>query len=165
MAGTPIGYTDREIEIIRDTYPDHGAKATKDALMAEGYDRTIDSVRMKAKDLGVKRDMSKRHMENVWSDEEISVLRNLYPIGGVPMVEERLRELGYDRTSGAISTRAMMLGVKSDKRRASSGEKLIMNIVLNTELDREIIERLNAQRNRSDYIRRLVMADIEREQR
>jgi hypothetical protein len=166
MAGASIDYTDREVQIIRATYPDYGAKATVDALKAEGYTRSLDSVRMKAKSLGVKRDMSKRHTgENVWGDDEIAALEEFYPTGGAQLVKERLSDMGYDRTEGAISTRATMLGIKlvnTKRRMARSGDKRIVNFVLDTRLDAEIIERLDSQRNRSDYIRRLVKEDIER---
>jgi hypothetical protein len=166
MAGASIDYTDREVQIIKDNYPDYGAKATTEALKAEGYVRSLDSVRMKAKALGVKRDMSKRHTgENVWSDEELSTLKEFYPIGGTPLVKEKLDSMGCERTEGAITTRAAMVGVKlvnTKRRMTRSGEKRIVNFVLDTTLDREIIERLDSQRNRSDYIRRLVKEDIER---
>jgi hypothetical protein len=166
MAGASIDYTDREVQIIRDNYPDYGAKATMDALKAEGYTRSLDSVRMKAKALGVKRDMSKRvTVENVWGADEIAALEEFYPMGGAQMVRARLADMGYDRTEGAISTRATMLGIKmvnTKRRMTRSGEKRIVNFVLDTKLDREIIERLDSQRNRSDYIRRLVKEDIER---
>ena len=166
MAGASIDYTDREVQIIKDNYPDYGAKATVDALKAEGYVRSLDSVRMKAKSLGVRRDMSKLvRGKDFWNDEELGVLRELYPIGKAPLVRERLLEMGYDRTEGAISTRAAMVGVKyanTTRRMSRKGSRKIVNVVLDNTLDAEIIERLDSQRNRSDYIRRLVKEDIER---
>lgn len=156
-------WTKEEDAIIRQHYPSNGAEETTKELMRMGYVRTYGAVKERAKHLKVRRDRSTMRQDNAWSDEELAVMREVFPHGGPNAVMKALLELGYSRTPGAISTRATMLGLKmrnTKRRMTKGGDKVIRNICLDTELDSDVIDKLDSVRNRSDYVRRLVKKDI-----
>lgn len=156
-------WSEREDEIVRTLYPSVGARGCVEAMRSEHFARTEGATKERAKKLKVKRDMGKmtRRSENAWSEEEVEVIKAVFPKGGATAVKSMLDQLGYSRTAGAIATRANILGIKSERRR-DGGEKKVCNFVVDKELDREIIDKLASQRNRSDYIRRLITDDIRR---
>jgi len=156
-------WTKEEDAVIRQFYPSNGADGTSKELRSRNYVRTAGAVKERAKHLKVKRDRSLMRPENAWSEEELAVLRETFPHGGPQAVMETLRELGYSRTSGAISTRAAMLGLRmrnTKRRMTKGGDKVIRNICLDTTLDSEVIAKLDSVRNRSQYVRQLVARDI-----
>lgn len=159
------GWTEREDQIIRDNYPDLGTKVCAALLRSEGYSRTDGAVKERAKNIGVKRDMTKitRTVENAWTKEELSVLKSAYPRGGAELVAKTLADMGYHRTVGAVNTRAAIVGVRradTVRRMERKGKTRLVNICLDTELDADIIAKIDGQRNRSAYIRELVRGDI-----
>lgn len=160
------GWSEKENQIIRENYPDLGTKVCAALLRQNGYNRTDAAIKEHAKNIGVRRNMKKitRTVDSAWTEEEIDVLKKEFPKGGAIRVSEVLDALGYTRTVGAINTRAAMLGIrmKNTKRRMTKGgDKRIVNICLDTQLDRDVISRIEEQRNRSAYIRKLVKNDIE----
>jgi len=160
-------YCEREMEIIRKVYPAYGPGAVADAMRAEGFIRTEESIKVKARSMGVRRDRTKMEHDGAWNDEELKVIKQYFPLGGAELATEKLVELGYDRTIGAVTTRASMLGIRNrntKRRMVKKGDRKIVNIILDTKLDKAIIHKLESQRNRSEYIRRLIMEDIRRGQ-
>ena len=158
-------WTKEEDAIIREHYPSVGAKGCVEVLGAIGNGRTAGAVKERAKTLRVKRDMSsvERSNDNVWTDDEIAILRDSYPSLGAQGTREALAEIGSDRTAGAITTRAAMLGIRqrnTKRRMERAGETKLVNFCLDTQLDAEIISHLGRQRNRSAYIRGLLERDI-----
>jgi len=158
-------WSETEDAAVREYYPTEGAKGCASTLRTLGYVRTDGAVKERAKNLGVRRDRSKmtRNQEGMWTDEEISILRRHFPKGGASEVVKRLAQDGYERTIGAVTTRANMLGLKvtnTKRRMETAGKAKLVNIVLDTKLDAELIRHLDMQRNRSAYIRGLVEKDI-----
>lgn len=158
-------WSETEDAAVREYYPTKGPRGCRAVLRDLGYDRTEGAIKERAKHLKVKRDMSlvRRDVDGAWTDEEISVLRSEFPKGGAERVRTALEGMGYERTAGAISTRAAMLGVKmsnTKRRMERSGDTKLVNICLDTELDSDVIDKLNSQRNRSEYLRNLVRRDI-----
>jgi hypothetical protein len=154
---------EREDQIIRETYPSHGVKGCDSALRAESFARTPGAIKERAKNLGVRRDRSKIPHENAWSDAELAVLRSVFPEEGAEGTQVALASIGCSRTTGAINTRATMLGLKmrnTKRRMAKGGRKRLVNFVLDEVLDAELITHLDSKRNRSQYIRELVEKDM-----
>ena len=153
-------WTEPEDAIIRDVYPDRGAKATVKALREQHFIRTEGAVKERTRVLGVKRDMRKmtRNAKGKWTQAEIDILRKVYPIEGAKGVRKVLLSMGIDRTIASINVRASMCGVM--RHRPNGGEKTIRNICLDTKLDVDIIDKLDSVRNRSQYVRELVSKDI-----
>ena len=165
MTATYPNWTEREDDIVRALYPDLGARGTMAAMRSEHFIRTEGAIKERAKHLGVKRDRSKirRRVETAWTEEELDVIKSSFPLGGASMVKAQLDALGYSRTVGAINTRAAILGLrmKNTKRRMTKGgKKVIVNLCMDEVLDSDIIEVLNGQRNRSQYVRELVKRDM-----
>ena len=158
-------WSEQEDNMVRTLYPDLGARGTTAALRAEHFIRTEGAVKVRAKYLNVKRDRSKIHrvQDDMWTPQELDVIRASYPTGGAEMVKKYLDALGYTRTIGAINTRANMMGVKllkTKRRMTKGGDKVVRNICLDTELDVDVIRKLDSVSNRSQYVRDLVKADI-----
>lgn len=166
MARYPA-WSEKEDTMIRQLYPSCGARLTTQALRAEHLIRTEGAVKERAKTLGVRRDRStiKYTTEgNWWSDTELDVLRSVFPTEGAEGVRRRLAALGHERTEGAITVRASMMGLKrteTKRRKETVGKTKIVNICLDSELDRGIIEHLGTKDNRSRYIRSLIEADMQ----
>lgn len=159
-------WSERENDIIRENYPNFGTRVCCALLRQNGYERTEAAIKEHAKNMGVRRDMTKitRVVESAWTKQELDVLRQEFPNGGGARVAEVLGALGYERTVGAINTRAAMLGIrmKNTKRRMErGGDKMLVHICLDTQLDSRIIDKIKRERNRSAYIRRLIARDID----
>lgn len=154
-------WSETEDAAVREYYPTEGAKGCASTLRTLGYVRTDGAVKERAKNLGVRRDRSTmtRNQKGMWTDEEISILRRHFQKGGASGVVEKLAQDGYERTIGAVTTRANMLGL-TKRRMETAGNAKLVNIVLDTKLDAELIRHLDRQRNRSAYIRGLVEKDI-----
>lgn len=158
-------WTMTEDSAIREFYPSMGPKGCRKLLRELGYDRTDGAVKERAKHLKVKRDMTlvRRDVDGAWTDAEILILKTEFPVGGAEGVKAELARHGFDRTMGAITARASMLGVRmtnTKRRMERGGDQKLVNICLDTELDKDVIEKLSSQRNRSEYIRSLVRKDI-----
>lgn len=48
-----------------------------------------------------------------WTEQEYQLLRACYPIGGAQYTHQVFKENGFNRTSGAIKNKAVLLGVRS----------------------------------------------------
>lgn len=159
-------YDKTEETVLREYYPTEGAKGCIKRLAELGYRRNGDSVRVKARSLGVKRDRSVRYpSDGGWSDSELAILRKTYPRGGCPAVRRALEQAGYSRTDGAIRVRATMTGVQgpySRRKAAGKGDVKLINICLDTNFDQDIIRHIEGKRNRSSYIRGLIRADLQK---
>lgn len=166
MGGPWNHWSEIEDSAVREYYPTRGAKGCEKILRELGHVRTADAIKVRAMALGVRRDMSTvtRDVDGAWTEPELFILRSVFPTGGAQGVMEKLRESGYERTVGSISTRASILGVKTanSRRRAGlrSGKTKLINICLDTGLDGDVIGHLEKQRNRSEYIRELVRSDM-----
>ncbi len=159
-------WSEEEDAMVAALYPDLGAKGTATELKKSHFLRTAAAVKERAKTIGVKRDTKRtpRVMDGAWTDEELAIIADEYPVGGSEHVKKVLGKKGYDRTLGAITTRASMLGLrtKNTKRRmVKGGDKVQINLCMDTVLDREVIDKLNSQRNRSEYVRNLIRKDME----
>ena len=157
-----------EDEIVRELYPTMGAKMTAQALASKHYVRTVGATKERAKNLGIKRDMStmRRTVDNAWTEREIEVLRRGYEEGGAAGARRALESIGSSRTIGAINARAHILGILTPKGRRRTdkggGETVIRNISLDKELDGDIIDKLDSVHNRSHYVRELVRQDLKK---
>jgi hypothetical protein len=67
--------------------------------------RTKSAVAQQASKLGV------RVRLDMWSEEEDTEIYGMYPTGGTNAVQNKLKEMGFDRTPGAITSRARELKV------------------------------------------------------
>lgn len=101
-------FTNEEDRAIRRYYPEEGAER-----VARRLGRTPKSIVYRAGRLGVRRDpasLAKQQQTNLWTDQEIEILRRFYPAG--PAVVRR--ELGRTRTLEAIKEMANKLGLRVD---------------------------------------------------
>lgn len=162
VGGSREAWSDEENELLARYYPTEGPSGVIRRLAEVGSERTTSAVTSRAKILGVQR--IDRGVEGRWCDEEVEVVKTYYPLGGVAMTERELRRRGYERTRSAINARAQIVGARKEpvRRAEKAGDVKVMNFVLDTVLDREIIDKLGSQRNRSDYIRSLIRRDIGR---
>lgn len=99
-------WTDQEIGILRQYYPDEGGKTIE---RLPGRNKT--SIWVMAHKLGV------RHYSPQWSLKELEILNRYYPIEGTKVAK---RLLG--RTKGTIMTMAQKLEIRHDPPRWSSKE-------------------------------------------
>ena len=157
---TNAAWTKEEDEILSETYPTGGPKATMEALAERGYSRTRSAILSHANHMGVARDDSA--YADKWTDEEAELVKQLFPKLGADKTSEELAKRGYVRTPFAVRARANILGIPGHpiRRRERGGDQKIYNFVVDTKLDKEVIERLDSVPNRSGYIRNLVAADI-----
>ncbi len=166
MAEKGTRWSEREDEILRETYPTGGTKETIEKLAEEGFDRKNSSVRMRAHVLGIRNDSySCGNRTDAWDEAELDVVRESYVEHGAKYVQEALRELGHERTLGAIRGHATMLGLhrkNTPPRRfcEKAGATRVLNVVFDDVRDREILDHIAKHENRSEYIRRLVESDI-----
>lgn len=159
-------WTEREDEILRETYPTGGTRETIERLAEEGFDRKNSSVRMRAHVLGVRNDSySCGNRADAWEDAELDVVRDNYVEHGAKYIQDILREMGHERTLGAIRGHATMLGLhrkNTPSRRfcEKAGATRVLNVVFDDVRDREILEHLSKHENRSEYIRTLIASDM-----
>lgn len=158
-----VPWTDEESEILASVYPSEGPNGVADALAKAGRVRSISSITSKANIMGVRR--IDRGLEGRWTDEEVEIVKRVFPTSSTAKVREELLRHGYDRTREAINARAQILKIRRApiKRKERVGKIKVVNVVLDTVLDKDVIEHLNGKRNRSEYVRNLVKADIESE--
>ena len=71
-------------------------------MIAEKLCRPLTAVRQKAYDMGMK-----TNVYNYWTDEELDVLTELYPITETDELAKR-----FDRSAGSVKTKARQLGLK-----------------------------------------------------
>lgn len=116
-------WTEREDQIISEAYAVGGTSACVDALRSEGYDRGLTAVSRRARKIGVAA-KSESPLANRWTPEETEVVRSLYPEGGAEAVRARLAEMGRERTTAAISSRAHAMGVRHQVSGEWSGPEL-----------------------------------------
>lgn len=56
----------------------------------------------------------KKKPQNSWCKQELELLRQYYPVGGSPLVREKMRLHGYEeRSKSSVTGRAWQLGLKS----------------------------------------------------
>lgn len=150
-------WTEAEDQIIRETYPFEGADGTSAALSVAGYDRKPASVKARASVLKVRKLMRKAR-DGQWSGEENEILKSVYPKGGAEMTRRALLSIGSDRSVSSIRVHATVMGISYKRRR--EGETVVANFCLDSILDAEIIKALDGKKNRSAYIRNLILSDI-----
>lgn len=158
-------WSEREDQIIRDNYTAFGTKVCAAMLRQNGFHRTDAAIKEHAKNMGVKRDMKAitRVSDSAWTQEEMDVIRRVFPMGGAIRVQQELAAMGCERTVGAITARAHMLGIRmrnTKRRMTKGGDKRIINLCFDVVLDRELITYLEGKRNRSAYVRELVANDM-----
>lgn len=153
-------WTDAEDAIVRASYPSLGTGGTLDALREAGYARTPWSVITRAQRLGVARDEAL--LTNRWHQHEDDIIRELFPDHSTAEVQRALEDAGSRRTANAVNARAQNLGVRRGpmRRKATSGKTAMVNFIIDLVYDKDVAEQLAAQRNRSEYLRNLVRADI-----
>lgn len=163
--GTTDVWGRTEKAILTEYYPDGGPTEVKERLAELGYERTEAAITSRAKILGVRR--IDRGVEGKWTDAEVEIIRKAYQTCSISQIREELAKHGYDRSESAINARIHILGLKRKpvRRKEKAGDSKIINFVLDTVLDGQIIDRLAATRNRSEYIRRLIKKDIESEKK
>lgn len=154
-------WNDEEDTILKKCYPSGGVDAVFDGLGKSGYERSYGAIMSRASALGVKRG---RNSKSQWSDDEVRIVMEFYPIGGVVAVERELRANGYERSRAAINSRVQIVGARKKPARRSghTGDIKVINFVVDTVLDKDIIEFLGSHRNRSEYLRRLIADDMKR---
>lgn len=156
-------WTETEDKILMDNYSKVGAEAVVDMLADVGIERTQSAVLSRASALGVKRG---GNVDGRWTDEEVEIVKEFYPIGGVAAVERELLSHGYERSRSAINSRVQIVGARKEpvRRTERAGDIKVINFVVDTIVDRDLIEHLGKFRNRSEYLRGLITADMGRSQ-
>lgn len=110
-------WTEEEVALLKEKYE----IMTKWELLELFQGRSWQSIKSKAKLLGLKKSdemitesqrLGNKYRSNVWSDEELEILRKYYPIGGYKLVQEKLPH----RNKDAIQVKAHALGLKVEDR-------------------------------------------------
>lgn len=110
-----------ELRIIEEKYAD-----TPNSELLKILDRPIKSIWAKARELGLrktKRWMGRKRSSLCWTDQEIELLKEVYPVG----IKENILESFPKRSWRGIQNNAMVLGIKRnrsiiEKRLISKGE-------------------------------------------
>lgn len=97
-------YSDREIEVLKKYYATMGPDIPE---ISEKH--SIESIRVKAASLGLTTTVMRRHPGSRWTNKELKLLRDKYPIYGA-----HIPELLRNRTVSAIYNRAHILGLKHE---------------------------------------------------
>lgn len=109
-------WTQEEVKILKEKYE----TATRQELLEIFEGRTWQSIRSKAQSIGLKRSddasrlsksLGHRYRKDAWTDEEIDILKQLYPTGGSKAVNEKLPH----RNRKAIVIKANELGLRFTK--------------------------------------------------
>lgn len=95
-------WSDDEIAILHKMYKDKSYSAIASCL--EG--RSVKSVRLKLEELGLER-------ESKWSDEELELIKEYFPIGGSKLVKQK----GVNKKTREISKKANSMGMYLNNRR------------------------------------------------
>lgn len=157
MSDRKSGWTDEEYGILRDLYPEKGPLGVVKAMRDRGYNRSIDSVRSKASNLGLR-----CRATTSWTDEEERILRETYPSLGTKGAMRALAKAGYHRSSSAVRMRASTLEIRSD-RRLYDGRAVFLSLCMDSVSDADVLDFMRDNvRNRSEYFRALVRDDIAR---
>lgn len=100
-------WSNEELDILLKYYPIGGYKLCQEKGLIEESKKIM----QKAKTLGIKVENDKKglYREDRWSEEEIGILKEYYPIGGYRLCQEK--GLGY-KSKSSISSRAYALGIK-----------------------------------------------------
>lgn len=110
-------WTEQEVDLLKEKY----ATTPRQDLLEIFEGRTWQSIRCKAQQLGLKRNddaisksrkFGNKHRKDIWSDEEINILKQFYPIGGSKLVNEKIPH----RNRRAIITKANELGIRLEDR-------------------------------------------------
>ena len=92
-------WSDEEVTLLNDYYPIGGAKL----CIEKGLDRSNDSIRKKAKKMGLKY----VSIGNGWTDKELSLLKEYYKYGANYVIEK-----GVNRSINGVQQKARELGLK-----------------------------------------------------
>lgn len=160
LAGGNEPWSESEDAILRKVYPAYGPSAVVDALKEVGSKRTLSAVTSHANNMGVKRDEGS--IESRWSDEETEIVLTMYQNHTAQQISDVLASKGYDRSLYAVSARARTMGLSRNpiRRQQRAGEMKVLNIVLDTILDSDVLDALTSKKNRSMYVRELVRRDL-----
>lgn len=110
-------WTEQEVQLLKEMYE----IAPKQELLKLFKGRSWQSIRGKAQSLGLKRNedairqsqiLGNKNRENLWSDEEIEIVKQYYAIGGSKLVKEKIPR----RSREAIVRLANKLGLKVENR-------------------------------------------------
>lgn len=107
-------WSDEEVDLLRNIYPKGGVQACIDS----GLNRSKSSIKNKAQILNIR--VRKKYnitKESGWSEEEVNLLRSLYPVYGAKGCILR----GLNRTEDAIKYKARVLDVKLDRYNCDIG--------------------------------------------
>lgn len=114
-----IVWTEEELKRLQVLFP----KMSNKELMSHFPNRGYYAIISKAKALGLKKNKEviaentrkqRKKRGDMWTSEEIELIRKYYPIGGSHAVKEHLTQ----RTVTAIQSRAKLLGLRKEKRSA-----------------------------------------------
>lgn len=94
-------WTEEELNILRLYYPTEGKRGVHKRLPH----RTESSIKTRAGLLGIS--VQKRKSDIAWSNKEIELLTNYYPIGGIELCKQR----GLSRSDSAIQSKAYSIGL------------------------------------------------------
>ena len=95
-------WSDEELELLR-------SSSTVDAYMKEALRRSYPYRTPRA--VARQREVQGLTKNNLWSEDELDILREVYAGGNVEEVVAALRDRGYTRSEGAIRTKITQLGL------------------------------------------------------
>lgn len=101
-------WTEKEIDILCQVYPDGGVSAVVTALRLRGYERTEEAIRKRVTKLGIANQVRE---SRPWTEEEEDFLINYYPWVTARQVQLMLEDAGFTRTIRSIRWKANQLGV------------------------------------------------------
>lgn len=104
-------WTVREVDFLYEHFPN----SSWSFIMDNFPHRSRASVRSKAVHLGIERLVSRRGRPLKWSEEQVQILREYYPVA----TWDTLRSLLPEFSDNAIRTHALKLGIKRQTKRAS----------------------------------------------
>ncbi len=97
----------KEEQILRRYYHQGGWRIAQQKLLEAGFTRPKYGILEKANKLALK-DTSR-----CWSNQELQILKEAYPIGGRLLVHQTLEASGFNRSLSAIKGKATTLQIKS----------------------------------------------------
>lgn len=116
-----IGYTDEVKELIMVNYPKGGSRLCVDLCKELGYDFKPESIRQFASLNGLTSPFNKRDRFNLWTDEEIEILKKYYKEGGIALCKAKGLNSKNDK---AIVYKASKFGLKRRKMSRWTDEEI-----------------------------------------
>ena len=110
-------WTSEELAILNAYYPVGGSKLCKE----KGLNRDTSVINNKASRLGLKSGVERKEAIH-WSDSDVELLKQYYPIGGVKLC----RSKGLNRDAKSITYKAFLMGLNAPSRSWSDSEIAIL---------------------------------------